>query len=71
MKEVKSNEVFKLLASDGKYVRVRWTHTGREEDVYVKVINPGCYELRNNPDDIHGSRVYSTDVGYLFELLEA
>lgn len=68
-KEVKSSEVFRLLASDGKKVKVRWAATGRTEEVYVKVINPGCFEFRTNPEEL-GSRVYSEDVGNLFELLE-
>ena len=66
---VKTSEVFRVLSADGKKVKVRWAATGREEVVYVKVINPGCFEFRATPDDL-GSRIYPEDVGNLFELLE-
>lgn len=71
MGEVKSSEVFKLLAADGRRIRVRWTYTGEEELFYLKVINPGLFEFRKTPDGWDRiSRFFPEDVGDKFELLE-
>lgn len=68
--EVNSTKVFQLLAADGKRIRIRWTYNGEEELCYLKVINPGLFELRRTPDGCDGSRMFPKDVGNTFELLE-
>lgn len=69
--EVNSSEVFRLLAADGKRIRIRWTYNGEEELCYLKVINPGLFELRRTPNGWDGSsRMFPKDVGNTFELRE-
>ena len=70
-KEVKTEEVLKFMAADGKFVRIRWLHTGETEIHYVKVLNPGLYELRETPEKGWDCpRIYPEDIGKIIELLE-
>ena len=71
MSEVNVSEVMKFLAADRKYVKIRWTYTGKEEIRFVKVINPGRFDLLQNEEKTWDhSTVYPEDAGEKVSVIE-
>jgi hypothetical protein len=66
---VNTAEMFRFLAADGKYARIRWVTTGEEEKCLVKVVNPGIIELTRE-DSSQITRIYPKDAGRKVKFLQ-
>jgi hypothetical protein len=68
---VDTKAIFNLLAADRRYVKIRWNFTGDEEIRYLRVVNPGVFDLFDKHENaFYRSRLYPEDIGNKVTLLE-
>ena len=68
---VDEKKVFEFIAADRKYVKLRWNATGEEEVRFLKVVNPGTFDLLHQHENSWKcTRLYPEDIGTTVTLLE-